>query len=97
MGVFKTMKCEWKKAIEVKRDGNSDKKDLCYTCKDAYEPTIARPLAQKAFRTQQMLTFPKLFRVLMTVSLLIHNHNLPSNLIHPHPCQHQSLTRHRNH
>ena len=51
VGVFKTMKAEWKKA--VKRQNETEivtKRTFAITFKDAYETTIARPLAEKAFR-----------------------------------------------
>ncbi|GFN87638.1 tigger transposable element-derived protein 6-like protein [Plakobranchus ocellatus] len=51
VGVFKTMKCEWKKA--VKKQNATEivtKRTFAITFKDAYETTIARPLAEKAFR-----------------------------------------------
>ncbi|GFO31344.1 tigger transposable element-derived protein 6-like protein [Plakobranchus ocellatus] len=51
VGVFKTMKCEWKKA--VKRQNETEivtNRTFAITFKDAYETTIARPLAEKAFR-----------------------------------------------
>ncbi|KAK3748521.1 hypothetical protein RRG08_008682 [Elysia crispata] len=55
VGVFKTMKSEWKKA--VKRQNETEivtKRTFAKTFKDAYETTIARPLADKAFRACEL-------------------------------------------
>ena len=48
--VFKTMKSEWKKAVKRQNETEIVTKRTFAKTKDAYETTIARPLADKAFR-----------------------------------------------
>ncbi|GFO19616.1 LOW QUALITY PROTEIN: tigger transposable element-derived protein 6-like protein [Plakobranchus ocellatus] len=52
VGVFKTMKAEWK--LAVKRQNETEivtKRTFAKTFKDAYERTVARPLCEKAFKS----------------------------------------------
>lgn len=51
VGIFKTMKAEWKAA--VKRQNETEivtKRTFAKTFKDAYEKTVVKPLAENAFR-----------------------------------------------